>query len=96
MCCKYFPSRVSSCHVGTRSVHVAFVHNRRYMCWGCPQLAHGYGTVRPISEISVKLDFYPLQLPPHLMGPSSFIGRTHGVTVIGSGDDGPKASGSMV
>ena len=101
MCCKYFPSRVSSCHVGARSVpvasvHIGSVHNRSCTYWACPLLAHRCGTVRPISWRSVNLDFCPLQLPLHPMGLTSLSRRTHGVKVQGSGDDGSKACGSTV
>ena len=51
------------------------------------------GTVRPISWRSVNLEFYPLQLPPHPMGPSPSSGRTRGVTVQDSGDNGSKSMG---
>ena len=100
MCRKYFPSRVSSCHVDARSVpiasvHAGSVHNRSYMRWARLS-THRCGIVRPISRRSVNLDFYPLQLPPHPMGPSSLSGRTRRVTVQGSGDDGSKACGLMV
>ena len=96
-----FPILVSGCHVGAQSVLVAFIyagsiHNRPCTSRACPLSAHGCGTVRPISWRSVNLDFYPLQLPPHLMGPSSFRGRTCGVSVQGLGDDGSKACGSTV
>ena len=51
------------------------------------------GPVRPISWRSVNLEFYPLQLPPHPMGPSPSSGRTRGVTVQDSGDNGSKSMG---
>ena len=96
-----FHIRVSGCHMGARSIPVASVyagsvHNRPCTSLACPLSAHGCGIVRPISWRSINLDFYPLQLPPHPMGPSSLSERTRGVTVQGSGDDGSKACGSTV
>ena len=47
----------------------------------------------PFHGWSVNLEFYPLQLPPHPMGPSPSSGWTCGVMVQGSGDDGSKSRG---
>ena len=96
-----FPIRVFGCHVGARSILVASiyagsVHNRPCTSWAYPLSAHGCRTVRPISWRFVNLDFYPLHLPLHPMGPSSFRGRTHGVAFQGLGDDSSKACGSTV
>ena len=48
------------------------------------------GIVRPISWRSINLEFYPLQLPPHPIGPSLSSGRTCGVTIQDSRDDGSR------
>ena len=51
------------------------------------------GTVRPISRRSINLEFYPLQLPPHPIGPSLSRGRTREVTVQSLGDNSSKSRG---
>ena len=96
-----FPSRTFGCHVGAWSVPIApvyagYVHNRPLHIWARPLSALGRGSVKPTLWRSVNLDFCLLQLPPHPMGSSSLSGRTRGVMVQGSGDDGSKACRSTV
>ena len=64
--------------------------------WACPSSARGYGSVRPILQGLSGYIFILFSYPLHPMGLSSFRGRTNGVMVQSSWDDGSKACGLTV
>ena len=67
-----------------------------YKSWACPLSAHGHGSVRPILQGSSGYIFILFSCPFHPMSLSPLRGRTNGVTVQSSWDDGSKACGLTV
>ena len=64
--------------------------------WACPLSAHRHGSVRPILQGPSSYIFILFSCPLNPMGPSSLRGRTNGVTIQSSWDDGTKAYGLTV